>query len=93
MSKYIERRTISAYSLRKLCVRNEWFTRGTNEEYERLFKLCSCGNITVDILGQMADMIEKHSELPADVHVEDIMFDLNAVANVTFQCVARRGDD
>ena len=36
MKKYKEIRTISAYSLRALCIRHDWYTIGDNDEYEHL---------------------------------------------------------
>ena len=34
---------ISNYDLRTLCIRNNWFTQGTNEQYEKLFEMNKAG--------------------------------------------------
>lgn len=33
-------RAFESWEIRDLCVRNGWFTCGTEESYEKLFKLC-----------------------------------------------------
>lgn len=35
--------TIPTYDLRALCIEHGWFTCGTNEQYDKLFKANACG--------------------------------------------------
>ena len=35
-TKFREVRTVSASDIRKLCIRNNWYTRGDNDQYEHL---------------------------------------------------------
>ena len=37
MKKYENR--LNSYELRTLCIKNDWFNAGSNEQYEKLFKL------------------------------------------------------
>ena len=34
---------LSTYDIRSLCIQNNWFTHGTNEQYERLFNMAESG--------------------------------------------------
>ena len=65
MNKYKETRRLSASSLRALCVREDWYTRGDNDEYDHLL-LDLAGNKphlnTGDIIA-IAEDIAAHSKL------------------------------
>ena len=41
---------ISKWRLRELCIRKNWFTGGTNEQYQKMFDLADEGNIDGVIL-------------------------------------------
>ena len=87
MKQYKEIRKISASSLRQLCVENDWYTFGDNDEYRHLlFDLA--GNkenlSTSDIIEIAADIME-HSDLDDDCTIENIAFEVARIANVFFE--------
>ncbi len=87
MKQYKEIRKISASSLRQLCVENDWYTCGDNDEYRHLlFDLA--GNkenlSTSDIIEIAADIME-HSDLDDDCTIENIAFEVARIANVFFE--------
>lgn len=68
MTKYTETRSLSTARLRKLCVNNNWYTLGTNEEYLRLFSLIrddegGLRHLTTDDLAEIAQDIWIHSDI------------------------------
>lgn len=80
---YREVRKIHADSLRNLCIKKNWYTRGSNEEYSIL--LCNMAadkeNITTDDIVEIAQDIIEHSE--TDQEFASICFDIARIA-VTF---------
>lgn len=82
MKKYIETRHLTAYELRRICIRNDWYNCGTNEEYENLFaRLRSNGgyaHITTEKLAEIAADIMEHSDDMEDWSMTDIMRELAA---------------
>ena len=87
MSNYKEIRTLTAYSLRALCIRQNWYTAGDNDEYSHLLYDLA-GNkenlSTADIIEIAADIME-HSELDADCTIESVAFEVAQIANVFFE--------
>lgn len=83
--EYTETRTMSADALRALCIRKNWYTRGTCAEYDRL--LHSCGLLrhleTAD-LARIAQDIVKHSNMPDGYDVPAVMFELARICTVCF---------
>lgn len=78
--KFKETRTMSASKLRALCIQRNWYTRGTNEEYSRLFdKLndcCGCPeHLTTEKLVEIAEDIWDHSNI-TDYTIETVLFEL-----------------
>ena len=73
MTKLKEVKKITWQELRTLCIKNEWYTLGTNEEYEKLLKMCD-KKPTTKTIQLMAEDIYKHSELSNDY--------LSEVANI-----------
>lgn len=67
--KKIEKVNIN--SLRELCISRNWFTNGSNKEYELLFKAArllkeqDTENGRVAIVATMASMISRHSTITA----------------------------
>ena len=53
----IELKTTAIEDIRQLCIRKNWYTRGTNKEYDNLFNLVKNGAAIMDI----ADDIYRHS--------------------------------
>lgn len=81
---YKEVRKIEASAIRKLCIKHDWFTRGTNEEYELLLNYgFSHQEITVDELVEMAELILEYSD--TDYELTSIMFELNEICYSYFE--------
>lgn len=86
---YKEFRSLSSDDLRTLCIRNNWYTRGTCEEYERLFGLLhdelGCPeNMTTDKLAEIAEDIMEHSDI-TDYTITAVMFELARACNTFFE--------
>ena len=76
--KIIERRCMQVCRLRSYCIKHDYFTCGTNEEYEAMFDLIREGRghgMTTETLYQVAKAIYDHSDWTHwdDVDVTDIM--------------------
>lgn len=85
---YIETRTLSADDLRALCIRNNWYTRGTNAEYEALFDSLydedGCNlNLTTEKLAEIAENIMEHSRIQ-EYTITTVMYALNRACTVLF---------
>lgn len=78
---YKETRKIQADKIRALCIKNNWFTNGTEEEYNELLQYgFSDIEITSDELVEMAGLIFEYSDpksLQDHTHTS-VMFELNA---------------
>ena len=91
MKKYEELRRLTPDSVRTLCIRKMWYTRGDSEAYADLLNKVweiedSEESITADQLGEIAEDIKAHSN--TEYEVESIMWELNRAANTSF-CRAR----
>ena len=63
-----ERRTLSMMALRQVCVVNEWYTKGTNEEYGKLLRTADAlKNVTTEHIVGIAKDILEHSEIDEDL--------------------------
>lgn len=76
--KYTETRILDSTKLRQICIENDWYTRGTNEEYANLFsKLhdeAGCPeNMTTEKLAEIAQDIMEHSEI-SDYTITSVMY-------------------
>ena len=70
---YKETRHLSGSDLRSLCVKENLYTLGTNEEYFNLLETAEkTENITTDDLVELATDIKSHSE--TDAEITSIMF-------------------
>ena len=87
MSSYKEIRTLTAYSLRALCIRQNWYTRGDNAEYEHLlYDLAdSKPNLPTQDIIEIAEDIAAHSHLQDGYDVAGIAWEVNRASNVSFQ--------
>lgn len=83
-----EIRSMSKSRLRQLCIERNWFTRGTNDEYTRLFDMAGTydTNIGAYTLYDMAVWIMDHSseEAMEDVEITDVMAALARICHSTF---------
>ena len=79
-----EIRRIHASDLRALCVKNDWYTRGDNEEYGHLlFDLAGHkDNITTDDVCEIVQDIIDHSDLLAD-DFENVAYEVLRIAVTT----------
>jgi hypothetical protein len=59
---YREVRKLSREDLRALCIRHDWYTGGTNEEYYNLMQMTEKECITTDDIVEIATDIIEHSE-------------------------------
>lgn len=87
MSSYKEIRTLTAHSLRSLCIRQNWYTCGDNAEYERLlYDLAdSKPHLATEDIIKIAEDINAHSELQEGYDIEGIAWEVNRACNVSFQ--------
>lgn len=92
--KYIETRTMSAYELRRLCIKNNWYTHGTNEEYMQLFAKLRDENhmaveMTTEKLVELAEDIYRHSDandcIDGFLEIPFILYDLVKICDTTFR--------
>ena len=80
-----EVRKIEIDKVRSLCIRNNYYTEGTCEQYAAMFELCRTVNPTTDDFEEIATDIMEHSNtgdwserlgLPELAMIECIMFEL-----------------
>lgn len=87
MNRYKEIRTLTAYNLRALCIRQNWYTVGDNAEYEHLlYDLAdSKPHLTTQDIIEIAEDIAAHSDLQDGYDVAGIAWEVNRASNVSFQ--------
>lgn len=84
--QYKEIRRISASNLRALCVRQDWYTAGDNDEYGHLLYDLAQNKenlSTADVMEIAADIMD-HSELDDDRTIESVAFEVARIAFVFF---------
>ena len=74
---YKEVRTLHHSDLRALCIKENWYTGGTNEEYDNLFKMTEKENITTDDIVEIATDIVEHSETALEKFKQDSGLELS----------------
>ncbi|WP_298029639.1 hypothetical protein [uncultured Dysosmobacter sp.] len=86
MSNYKEIRRLSAYDLRALCITQNWYTRGTQQEYSHLLYDLAAhkSHLTTQDIIEIAQDILTHSELPDGYDAGAIAWEVNRVCNVCF---------
>lgn len=87
VKEYKEIRKISASSLRALCIKNDWYTAGDNDEYGHLlYDLANDKeNLTTEDIIEIAADIMAHSDLGDDYTIESVAFEVARIANVFFE--------
>lgn len=80
--KYTETRILHASDLRTLCIRENWYTLGDNDEYDALMCKTFCPNLTTEVIADIAQDIKDHSE--TDMEIPEIMYAVAAISNTTF---------
>lgn len=95
--KIKETRKLSYNGLLKVCINEQWYTRGTNEEYNAMLEMADSINesITENHLFKIAANICAHSEFDAaydgcseNARIESIMFVLAKACNSHFEIIA-----
>ena len=91
MNAYKEIRRLSPSALRALCIRQEWYTRGNNDEYGHLLLdlAGSKPHLTTDDIIAIAEDIAAHSELQEGQTIEAVAFEVARACTVTFQPLTR----
>ena len=90
MKNIIERRFISPTDLRRLCIEENWFTKGDNEAYDRLLGMCRKGSeyakLTTALIARMAISIQMHSDVEqSDEMLENIMYCIAKASTTCFE--------
>ena len=80
--KYTETRILHASDLRTLCIRENWYTHGDNDEYDALMCKTFCANLTTEVIADIAQDIKDHSE--TDLEIPEIMYAVAAISHTTF---------
>lgn len=68
MSNYVFVNVLTAEAVRSVCVEHNYYTRGSNDDYENMFEMC--GYVTPDTLEAIATDIYNHS------YTEDAVLDI-----------------
>lgn len=63
----IAERTWESYNIRDLCVKQNWYTRGTNKEYTKMLNSIDKKKPTLGNMTKIAQDIVDHSEEGLDV--------------------------
>lgn len=79
-----ERRVLYASDLRELCIKNRWYTKGTNEDYNNLFDSIRKKEITSDMIIDIAFDIFQHSNLQEE-SFSYIMFEVGKTCTTLFE--------
>ena len=80
--KYTETRILHASDLRTLCIRENWYTHGDNDEYYTLMCKTFRPNLTTEVIADIAQDIKDHSE--TDLEIPEIMYAVAEISNTTF---------
>ena len=89
MKKYTETRVLDMYKLRSLCIEHDWYTCGTNEEYDALFdrlydEIGCLVNMTTEKLAEIADDIMEHSRI-SDYTITSVMAEMARACYTYFE--------
>ena len=88
----VEKRTLSMYRLRGLCVAKEWYTCGNNQDYDKLLSSVHDDKfepveMTTEKLAEIAADIMRHSDMPAEYDLCCVMYELAKVCETCFDMV------
>lgn len=81
-----EVRRIETIKVRNMCVKNDYYTRGTCEEYENMFNMCRVENATTDIIEGIAYDILVHSDIH-DLKEKFGCLTCELVSNIMFELI------
>ena len=87
MTTYKETRRLSASTLRALCIREDWYTAGDNDEYDHLLQdlAGSKPHLTTRDIIAIAKDIAAHTSPGKHWTIETIAFEVARACNVTFE--------
>lgn len=83
---------LSPASIRSLCIEQNWYTCGTNEEYNNMLNMIQNKRVTKNLLYRIALDIYYHSKketycYSCNEQIEHIMFYLNKAVNEFFTII------
>ncbi len=83
----IEKRKLYSDDLRKLCIRHNWYTKGTNEEYAQLLNMADkLDHVRSRYIVGIAEDIIKHSDLSGtDYDLPAICFEIAEICHSFFE--------
>lgn len=89
MKTIIETRTLFMDDLRKLCIKNNYYTEGTNEEYDRFLTSVKGVEMTKNQIYYLAVNIFTHSDiesngLSTDEIIASIMYNIAEACHTMF---------
>ena len=84
-----ERRTLDMNDLRQLCIKNNWYTLGTNEQYSKLLDMTRVDNVTSEMIAKMAYDIKFKSE--TEHNAESICFEIARICYSFFELDEKEG--
>lgn len=67
---YKEVRKLCSSDLRSLCIKENWYTGGTNDEYFNLMQMTEKDNITTDDIVEIATDIIEHSNVAVEKYMK-----------------------
>lgn len=87
--EFVETRIMHTHDLRNLCIKRNWYTCGTNAEYENLFSMLhdanfDAVNMTTAKLAEVAMDIMAHSEMNPDYEITSVMYELAQICHTFF---------
>lgn len=63
-----EMRKFDIYKVREMCIRNFYYTMGTNEDYCKMFEMCE-EEATLENVIAVADDIIAHSDIDEEIEI------------------------
>ena len=72
--KYKMQGSWTVYDIRKMCIQNEFYTCGTNKQYEKLMNFVSDHEPTMEAIEWVAKDIIDHSSFEYDYPITSMMF-------------------
>lgn len=89
----VEKRLYSE-DIRKMCIENNYYTHGNNDQYDKMLAMCNSNKVTPRLIYRIADDIAMHSDFKAlqDTYggitygelLEHIMYQVNKCCNEFF---------
>lgn len=81
--KFTEKRMILSANLRALCIKNNWYTCGNEDDYNELFGKIIKDTITTTDIAEIAQDIKEHSI--TEYEITSIMFEIARICTTFFE--------